>query len=219
MAKLLHIQASPMRERSYSIQVARSFIDGYRETHPDDEVETLDLWEADLPKFDFTTASGKYKVLHGLPHSEEEARAWKVVTEVIDHFKSAEGVLISSPMWNFGVPYPLKHYIDILVQPGLTFSYDPATGFSGLVTHRPVQFILARSAEYPQGTETAAMDYQRPYLEFISRFIGFSDIRTILVEPTMAGGPAVAEEKLQEAMTKAWEAGRSFRIRGFREAA
>jgi FMN-dependent NADH-azoreductase len=63
------------------------------------------------------------------------------------------------------------------------------------------------------------MDYQRPYLEFISRFIGFSDIRTLLVEPTMTSGPVVAEGKLHEAIAEAREAGRDFKIEGFREAA
>jgi FMN-dependent NADH-azoreductase len=44
-------------------------------------------------------------------------------------------------MWNFGVPYVLKHYIDVITQPGLTFSFNPATGFSGLVTGRPATVI------------------------------------------------------------------------------
>ena len=34
----------------------------------------------------------------------------------------AERVLISTPMWNFGIPYKLKHWLDIINQPGLTAS-------------------------------------------------------------------------------------------------
>jgi FMN-dependent NADH-azoreductase len=63
--------------------------------------------------------------------------------------------------------------------------------------------ILARGSDYPIATSTAAFDYQHPYLEFILRFIGFTDIRAILIEPTLAAGPAVAEQKLAEAVTEA----------------
>lgn len=193
MATLLHIQASPMDDLSFSTRTARAFLDAYRKAHPADRVETLDLWKAEIPAFDFTAASGKYKVMRGLPHADGEGRAWQRVVETVDHFKSADKVLVSSPMWNFGIPYRLKQYIDVLVQPGLTFSYDPQRGYSGLVTGRPVQLVLARGGEYPQGTQSAGFDHQRPYLELIFGFIGFTDIRTLVVEPTL--GPA-AEEKL-----------------------
>ena len=52
MAKLLHIESSPRKDRSSSIQVAKAFLEEYRKTHPGDTVETLDLWKTDLPRFD-----------------------------------------------------------------------------------------------------------------------------------------------------------------------
>ncbi|MBI4737732.1 MAG: NAD(P)H-dependent oxidoreductase [candidate division NC10 bacterium] len=207
MAKLLHIQASPMDDLSFSARTARAFLDAYRKAHPADPVETLDLWKADIPAFDFTAASGKYKVMRGLPHADGEGRAWQRVVELVDHFKSADKILLSSPMWNFGIPYRLKQYIDVIVQPGLTFSYDPKTGYSGLVTGRPVQLILARGGEYPQGSQAAGFDHQRPYLELILGFIGFTDVRTLVVEPTLS--PA-GDEKLAVAISAAQEAARNF---------
>ena len=38
MAKLLHIEASPRKDRSASIAVARTFLDEYGKTHPGDTV-------------------------------------------------------------------------------------------------------------------------------------------------------------------------------------
>lgn len=207
MAKLLHIQASPMDDLSFSIRAARAFVKAYREAHPADQVETLNLWQADIPAFDSTAASGKYKVMRGLPHAADEAAAWQRVVKVVNHFKSADKILVSSPMWNFGIPYRLKQYIDVIVQPGLTFSYDPKTGYSGLVTGRPAQLILARGGEYPQGTQAAGFDHQRPYLELLFGFIGFTDVRTLVVEPTLA--PA-GEAKLAAAISAAQEAARRF---------
>jgi FMN-dependent NADH-azoreductase len=207
MAKVLHIQASPMDNLSFSTRVARAFLTAYQGINPADRVETLDIWKENLPAFDFAAASGKYKVMRGLAHSSEEAQAWQRVVETVDRFKSADKVLVSSPMWNFGIPYRLKQYIDVLVQPGLTFSYDPKTGYSGLVKGRPVQLILARGGEYPQSTPAAGFDHQRPYLELIFGFIGFTDIRTLVVEPTLS--PA-ADGKLETGTAAAREAAQRF---------
>ncbi len=200
MTTLLHIQASPMGDLSYSTRLARAFLDAYRRAHPGDAVETLDLWQAELPEFDFTAASGKYKIMRGQPHSGAEARAWERVRAEIARFTAADKLVVSCPMWNFGIPYRLKHYLDVVVQPGLTFAFDPETGYTGLVTGRPLLLLLARGGEYPPGTEGAAYDHQRPYLELVFGFIGFSDIRTVVVEPTLHGGPEVAEAKLREAI-------------------
>lgn len=207
MARLLHIQASPMNDLSFSTRAARAFLAAYRAANPGDSIETLDLWKTELPAFDFMAASGKYKVLRGLPHSKDEARAWQQVVKTIEHFKSADKVLLSSPMWNFGIPYRLKQYIDVIVQPGQTFAYDPSTGYSGLVTGRPLQLLLARGGEYPRGSQTAGLDHQRPYLEFIFGFIGFTVIRTLVVEPTLS---PQGEDKLAAAIAAAQEAARRF---------
>ena len=53
------------------------------------------------------------------------ASAWAGVRAIVDRFKSADKLLISVPMWNFGIPYALKHYIDVITQPGLTFAWTP----------------------------------------------------------------------------------------------
>jgi FMN-dependent NADH-azoreductase len=191
MTKVLAIQASPMGERSFSNRLARAFLDAYRAQHPDHSLETLDLWKEDLPAFDFTAASGKYKVMRGLPHSREEGTAWARVTQMVDQMKSAQKLVVSTGMWNFSLPYRLKQYLDIVIQPGLTFSFDPETGYSGLVTGRPLQFLLASGGEYPSGSAGAAWDYQKPYLEMIFGFMGFTDIRTLRVEGTL--GPSASE--------------------------
>jgi len=75
------------------------------------------------------------------------------------------------------------------VQPGYTFSYSPETGYQGLVTGKPAACIYARGGAYPAGTPAEAMDLQKRYLEVILGFIGFTDFRPILVEPTLQLGP------------------------------
>jgi FMN-dependent NADH-azoreductase len=187
MSKLLHIEASPRGDRSASTTVARQFIESYRKAHPDDTVETLDLWEAGLPEFDGATIDAKYAVLHGQAHTPEQAQAWVSVTRVADQFKAADKYVFSLPMWNFGIPYKLKHWIDVLVQPGLTFSFSPAIGYTGLVTGKAAVAIYARGGAYGPGSGMEAYDAQSTYLKQVLGFIGITDLKQIFVEPTLAG--------------------------------
>ena len=186
MARLLYIETSPRKDRSASIEAARTFLTEYQKTHPQDVVETLDLWNTPLPEFEGEVINAKYAILHGLKHTDPQRHAWSAVEKIISHFTSADQYVFSLPMWNFGVPYKLKHYIDVLTQPGYTFSFTPGEGYKGLVTGKPVAVIYARGGSYPPGTGAASFDLQKAYMELILGFIGFKGIRSVIVEPTLS---------------------------------
>jgi len=185
MSTLLYVEASPRKDRSASIEVAQSFVSAFLEKDASNTVETLDLWNIVLPQFDGDTINAKYRVMHGEDPTPDEISAWDVITKITDQFKAADHYLFSSPMWNFSIPYKLKHYIDVISQPGLTWSFSPETGYEGLVTGKSATLVLARGGEYSSGPVVAAMDFQRTYLEMILGFIGFKDINTVLIEPTL----------------------------------
>jgi FMN-dependent NADH-azoreductase len=201
MATVLHVQASPRGEESFSARVARAFLDRYRRRHPDARTETLCVFGEELPEFAAPAAAAKYAVLGGAEPTDDAARAWAAVVQVVDRLKAADMLLISCPMWNFSVPYRLKQWIDVIVQPGLTFSYDPQAGYQGLLSGRTAVLVLARGSDY--SGELAPMDMQRPYLEAILRFLGITDVHAVTVEPTMAAGPETAEGKLRQAVADA----------------
>ncbi|MFB0555524.1 MAG: FMN-dependent NADH-azoreductase [Phycisphaerae bacterium] len=205
MSKLLYIQASPRGQRSHSIIVADAFIEAYKLRHPGDKIVTLNVFDASIPNFDGLAVQAKYTILHGQPHSEEELQVWKNVEEVIEQFTSADKYVLAVPMWNFSIPYRLKQYIDLLVQPGYTFSYSEDIGYQGLVVGKPMLAVYARGGEYPPGSGTEAFDLQTRYIELIFGFIGFKDIRSVVVEPTLQGGPVVTKAKRQEAVVKVKE--------------
>jgi len=49
-------------------------------------------------------------------------------------------------MWNFGIPYKLKQWFDLIVQPGLTFGFDPAR-LSSAAEEPPTVVILASGSD------------------------------------------------------------------------
>ncbi|MBV8214452.1 MAG: NAD(P)H-dependent oxidoreductase [Verrucomicrobia bacterium] len=209
MAKLLHIEASPRKDRSRSTQVAHTFLAAYQKSRPDGSIETLDLWATPLPSFNGDTIEAKYAILRGQPHTPGQAEAWKSVVDVIERFKSADKYLFSLPMWNFGVPYILKHYIDVLIQPGLTFSFDPQLGYKGLVTGKKAAAIYARGGAYGPGTGMEDYDLQSKMLAGVLGFIGLTDLVNIFVEPTLAP-PEVSEAGFAKAEELAVSTAKSF---------
>ena len=151
--KLLHIEASPRGEASASSRVADAFVNAYRRLHPDHVVERLALFEEQLPAFGAEGADQKTEQvldLVGGGTGIEATGEWAGVMREVERLASADKVLLSSPMWNFSIPYPLKHYIDLICQPGLTFRVD-ARGYVGLVTGKPLQLVLASGGSYPAG--------------------------------------------------------------------
>jgi FMN-dependent NADH-azoreductase len=210
MSKLLYIEASPRKSRSTSIEVSQVFLSEMQRNHPSVEVDKLDLWTTELPPFDGDTVDAKYAIFHAQPHTPEQAKAWKRVEALIERFKSADGYLISLPMWNFGIPYVLKHFIDVIVQPGLTFSYSPAEGYKGLVTDKKAVVVYARGGAYGPGSGAEGYDLQSKSLAGILGFVGITDLTSIFVEPTLAApddvGQTIAKAKeLAASAAKSWQ--------------
>ena len=209
MDTLLYIQASPRGRRSKSIAVADAFVESYKQSHPNDRINTLNVFETELITFDGLALEAKYNILHGQASTPEQLTAWKAVEKTIETFASASKYVLAVPMWNFSIPYRLKQYIDILVQPSYTFSYSPQQGYRGLLVGKQMAIVYARGGDY-SSPEFEAFDLQKRYLETIMNFMGISDIRSIVVEPTLMGGPDVAAEKLQAATQRAEEMGGVF---------
>ncbi|MHC4842504.1 MAG: FMN-dependent NADH-azoreductase [Planctomycetota bacterium] len=199
--KVLYVQASPRGERSKSIAVANTFIHAYVEKNPSDEIDVLNIFEENLADFGPLAVKAKYTVMHGQAHSEDELVAWNDVEKDIERFKAADKYVFAVPMWNFSIPWRLKQYIDILVQPTYTF-ITTEKGYKGLLENKKVFISYARGGDY-SNESTKVYNLQSKYLELILGYMGLTDILTIAVEPTLAGGPDVAKEKLDKAKLNA----------------
>jgi FMN-dependent NADH-azoreductase len=203
VVKLLHVVGSPMEERSYSRRVAEAFLAAWSATHPEGEVETLDLWRADLPVFDKLGSAGKFKTSRGLPHTEAEAAAWTGIEAVARHFAGFDRWVVSCGMWNFGMPYRLKHYVDLVVQPRVSF--DPGAG-KGMLGGRPMQLVLASGGRYEDGSPA---DFLLPHLRAIYGSVGTPAVRVLRVMGT-GSAPEKAEAALTEALAGARAAAAEF---------
>lgn len=207
MSTLLYVKASPRGERSHSLQVADAFAAQWVKANPQGKVEIRDLFQMDLPAFDGKTIQAKYNIMHGRDHSPEQRAAWKAVEEVIEDFKTASRYLFAVPMWNFSIPYKLKHYLDILSQPTYTFSAGP-DGYKGLLQGKAF-IAYSRGGDYSPGSPAEPINFQQPYLEFQLGFLGISDITRVAVQPTLQG-PEKMQASKDAAMAEAVRVAASF---------
>lgn len=215
--KLLFIEASPRRENSCSSRVANAFVEAYQQANPEHEVEHLPLFDIELPSFSGEGANQKMAQIADMISGGSGIAAtgeWVGVVAEIERLRSADKVIVSTPMWNFSIPYRLKQYFDIVCQPGLSFYVNEKGQYIGTITDKPIQFVLASGSPYevrfPLESDGTKTDFARPYLEHIARFIGFEDIRFIKIEPTGMLPPDQLDTLLRTRCEEAASAGASF---------
>ncbi|WP_433306718.1 FMN-dependent NADH-azoreductase [Actinoplanes sp. CA-030573] len=187
---LLHISASPRGPRSESLALAATFLDAVRETDPQLPIAEYDLWDGTLPAFGPDAAAAKMAVFAGEEPSGAAATAWQAATDTFRRFDQADRYLFSVPMWNAGVPYILKQFIDVISQPGLVFGFDPAAGYTGLLRHKRAAIIYTSAVYGPDRGPAFGDDFQAPFLESWLRWAGVTDISTVHFRPNLATADA-----------------------------
>ena len=190
MPDLLHISASPRGTDSESLKLAATFLDTYREAHPDASIEEWDLWDGTLPDFGPAAARAKMTVFGGGTPEGSQAAAWDAARAAFTRFDAADRVLFSVPMWNSGVPYILKQFIDVVSQPGLIFGVDPATGYQGLLTGKRVAAIYTSAVWGPALGPEFGTDFQSTFFTSWLNWAGIDDVTTIRFHPTLTGDAA-----------------------------
>jgi len=208
MKKLLHIIATPRGEESRTLQVSGAFLKAFRVKHPAWVIEELDLFKEALSPLTVERVDGKYVLLSGKDLSGNFKKAWEDIVREIERFLAADGYLISTPMWNFSIPYVLKHYLDIIVQPKYLFRYT-ASGVEGLVKGRKMVIVTSRGGDYSTAPANA-LDCQEPYLKTIFNFVGITGITFVNSQPMDALGPQVRDQRIEAASAIAMEAAGKF---------
>jgi FMN-dependent NADH-azoreductase len=151
------------------------------------EIDTIDVWNLALPEFDEAMLDAKFAVLRRQDATAEQQRRWSEAVQISQRFNRADLYVFSIPMWNFGIPYRLKHFIDIVTLPGENWSWSREQGYQALLSNKQA-VLVASSAnvhddDVPPGF--ARNDFQRPYVRRWLKFIGIDVVKEIRVSPTL----------------------------------
>ena len=198
--RINYIECSPRGERSHSTKIAQAYIEQAKKNIPDLELNHINPWSLNLPEFDGDMLNAKYSVIRGTDPSADEVSAWSNVKKIFDEFNNADHYLFSVPMWNFNIPYKLKHYIDIITQPGMSWSYTPDDGYKGLMTDKTATIIYATGDGYGEGTGFESFDMQKPYVNLWLTFLGFKKIERVVVDRTLFDAETAEKNALDVAL-------------------
>jgi FMN-dependent NADH-azoreductase len=208
MPKLFHLNCSP-RAESESAAGARVFLDGFRKARPGWDIDVMNLWREHLPEFEGYVLEAKYARMNGRAFTDSQRDAFAVAERIAIRLALADRVLVSTPMWNFSIPYKLKQWFDVIVQPGLTFRFDPAQGYQPLLKDRPTLVIVASGGDFITGMNRGRTDMATPYLREALRFIGLSNVRFVPIGPT-TGPPEAIRTARQAAQRRLAELAAAF---------
>ena len=198
--RINYIECSPRGERSHSTKIAQAYIEQAKKNIPDLELNHINPWSLNLPEFDGDMLNAKYSVISGNDPSADQVSAWSNVKNIFDEFNNADHYLFSVPMWNFNIPYKLKHYIDIITQPGMSWSYTPEDGYKGLMTDKTATIIYATGDGYGEGTGFESFDMQKPYVNLWLTFLGFKKIERVVVDRTLFDAETAEKNALDVAL-------------------
>jgi FMN-dependent NADH-azoreductase len=210
MNKLFHIIAAPRGEDSRTLKVTEAFMESFRQKYPGCAVNELNVFTETLPSLTAEALEAKYVLMGGGQLSGELKDAWREVEQHIERFLDTDAYLISTPMWNFSIPFALKHYIDVIVQPQYLFRYTDEGSPEGLVKNKKMVVITSRGGDYGPDSPVRTYDHQEPYLRDIFGFVGITDITFVNAQPMDASGPEVQQEKLEAAKETARQVAANF---------
>lgn len=203
---ILHIDSSPLGDRSVSRKLTAKVLAELQANHPDTKIITRDLGTSPLPHLTGITVGAFFTPAE--QRNEALNEALKLSDEVIDELFAADVIVIGAPMWNFGIPSSLKAWIDHIARAGRTFKYGASGPESLLPSGKKVIIVSSRGGIYSSGP-MVVMDHQETYLKAVLGFIGLHDVSIIRAEGVAMGEEAVktamhsAESQLLEAIKQA----------------
>jgi FMN-dependent NADH-azoreductase len=195
MTHLLHIEASPMQSASTSSAVAAAWLATWREAHPEGTVDAINVWDIDLPPFDADMIAAKFAVLRAQNATPPQQALWARAVALSQRFNAADRYLFSLPMWNFGIPYRLKHFIDVVTLPGQNWSWSRQAGYQALLSGKGATLVYSSAGAYPLQPDEDGSDFQKPYMRRWLRFLDIAVEAEISAAPTLVPPEELAATK------------------------
>ncbi|HEL2383341.1 TPA: NAD(P)H-dependent oxidoreductase [Streptococcus suis] len=195
MAKLLIVKAHPLdAQKSYAVRALEEFQTRYASLHPEDKIETVDVFEDQIPALDKSLLEAMGSVKKGEAISTEQAEKLDRYNALTQQFLAVDKIVVVNPLWNLNVPSQLVSWVNTINVAGLTFKYG-SEGSIGLVKGKKLLHIQSNGGVY------AGQDPAAQYIKSIFEFLGFEDIHQVFIEGQSAD-PSQAQAIFEEAMGK-----------------
>jgi len=187
---ILYLTCSPRGEASFSRRMGDELV-----ARLGGPVLTRDLGDDPPPWID----AGYSKAILA-PPTPEVPPALAVSEMLIRELEASDRLVIATPMHNFGVPAPLKAWVDQVVRINRTFRSTPE-GKIGLLRDIPAYLVVASGGWFtgPSPTGTPAQpDFLTGYMRTVLETIGIRSLHLVAMEG-VTRGPEIADRAIAAA--------------------
>ena len=194
MSHILHLTASIRGDESVSSELGNALVEKLV-SGTDTTITRRDLAANDLPFQSWERFNA------GLTDADERTDEQKALAAIadtlIEEIMAADTIVISSPIYNFGVPASVKAWADLVARAGTTFQYTP-DGPKGLLEGKKA-YITVASGGTPVGSD---MDFMSSWLKFFLGFLGIGDVEVIAADGIMGEDADAKIETAHEEITE-----------------
>lgn len=176
LAHLLHIDASLQPDKR---SVSRQLASYWQQQLAPQSTTHIDLAQVNPPAIDaeFLDALQKQSTEPSHELASHPSSPLVLANQWIQSVQQADALLMSTPMYNFGLPAHLKTFFDYILRAGVTFQYTDK-GPEGLLQDKPVFLVLASGGDYRQGP-AAALNFLDGHLQTMLNFIGLKELHFV----------------------------------------
>jgi len=191
MTVILHIDASarsfsPADKARYSLSkaMAAAFIDEWQAVNKDDAVIHRDVGKTPPDFISLEWIDAVFTDEQVL--SDEQQSLLALSNTLIDEVQQADMIVMSTPMYNYGMPASLKAWFDQVIRINKTFSFDLQRGdFPLEPTLSGKKLVLITSSGefgFSPGGIREDMNHLSPHIRLLSPYLGVDNVFEINVE-------------------------------------
>lgn len=145
------------------------------------DLKEKNLWSTELPPYDLTHMAAKFRLVTG-KGSEEDKRIIEPISAIAQELNKYPILVVSTPIWNLSVPYVLKQYLDIAIQPGINCQESEKwpSKMTPVVQDKTLVTIYSCGAHV--GDEAMPQDFLGPFVEKALGMVGYTNVYSIRIE-------------------------------------
>ncbi|MDF7826465.1 NAD(P)H-dependent oxidoreductase [Pontiellaceae bacterium B12227] len=179
---VMHVCANPKpTEESVSKQLAAAFFGKLIELKPEIELVNVDLYDEKPPFYSFELYRAAWNPVfqEGYELSKVEEMSMNYASKQAEMFNDADVLVLTMPMWNYGVPAIMKAWIDQILCPGLTFTMSKEDGVKPLHKIKSIVLLVSSGGVYKEDDDRDALSRQ---IRHAFEFIGIDDLEIVWAE-------------------------------------
>lgn len=172
---IMHVVANPKPVvEANSKQLADVFFKELKARRKDLSVTEVDLYAKPPPYYDYATYRHFWYPVFDATYkpTDSEKAAVAYAMEQCRLFKAADALVVTTPMWNFGMPGILKSWFDQVLMPNVTFTIG-AGGVKSMHKIRKVVVMASSGGAYEAGD---SRDGIRNGIKAAVGFVGITDV-------------------------------------------